>query len=103
MATDGVKIIDGDRAHDTYWGIMDLYDSGVDFETIETEFSLIQSDFIDDFDNEIYVTSCALALWEIGRMTDERLAYVKTIIDKGACVNEWSKERNAVTIRRWIT
>lgn len=92
MATDGVKIIDGDRAHDTYWGIMDLYDSGVDFETIETEFSLIQSDFIDDFDNEIYVTSCALALWEIGRMTDERLAYVKTIIDKGACVSEWSKE-----------
>lgn len=28
MATDGVKIIDADTAHDTYWGIMDLYDSG---------------------------------------------------------------------------
>ena len=34
MATDGVKIIDGDLAHDTYWGIMDLYDSGVEIQEI---------------------------------------------------------------------
>lgn len=91
MATDGVKIIDGDTAHDTYWGIMDLYDSGADFDTIDKEFSLIQADFIDDFDNEIYVTSCALALWEMGQMTDEKLAYVKSIIAKGACVKEWTE------------
>ena len=37
MSTDGVKIIDGDTAHDTYWGIMDLYDSGADFNTINNE------------------------------------------------------------------
>lgn len=91
MATDGVKIIDGDIAHDTYWGIMDLYDSGADFGNINKEFPLIQVDYFDDFDNEIYVTSCALALWEIGQMTDEKLAYVKSIIDKGACVKEWAE------------
>lgn len=91
MATDGVKIIDGDTAHDTYWGIMDLYDSGADFDTINKEFSLIQADYFDDFDNEIYVTSCALALWEMGQMTDDKLAYVKSIIDKGACVKEWAE------------
>ena len=34
MATDGVKIIDGDLAHDTYWSIMDLYDKGADIATI---------------------------------------------------------------------
>ena len=28
MATDGVKIIDGDLAHDTYEYIMELYDNG---------------------------------------------------------------------------
>ena len=28
MATDGVKIIDGDLAYDTYEHIMELYDSG---------------------------------------------------------------------------
>lgn len=92
MATDGVKIIDGDTAHDTYWGIMDLYDSGADFDTINKEFPLIQTDNFDDFDNEIYVTSCALALWEIGQMTDDKLAYVKSIIDKGACVKVWTED-----------
>lgn len=91
MATDGVKIIDGDRAHDTYWGIMDLYDSDVDLDVIENEFPLIPTDFIDDFDNEIYVTARALALWEIGRMSNETLQYVKSIIDKRAGVIEWSK------------
>lgn len=91
MATDGVKIIDGDTAHDTYWGIMDLYDSGADFDTISKEFPLIIADYFDDFDNEIYVTSCALALWEMGQMTDDKLVYIKSIIEKGACVKEWTE------------
>jgi hypothetical protein len=91
MATDGFKIIDGDTAHDTYWGIMDLYDSGTDFDTINKAFPLIQADCFDDFDNEIYVTSCALALWETGQMTQDKLVIVKTIIDKGACVKEWAE------------
>lgn len=92
MATDGVKIIDGDTAHDTYWGIMDLYDSGADFDSINKEFPLIQADYLDDFDNEIYVTSCALALWEIGQMTEDKLTFVKSVIDKGACVKVWTEE-----------
>lgn len=91
MATDGVKIIDGDTAHDTYWGIMDLYDSGADLDIIKKEFPLIQAEYFDDFDNEIYVTSCALALWEIGQMKKDKLDYVKLIIDKGACVKEWKE------------
>jgi hypothetical protein len=92
MATDGIKIIDGDTAHDTYWGIMDLYDSGADFEKIKKEFPLSQEDFIDEFDNEVYVTSCGLAYWEIGILTDENSKYIKSIIDKGATVTEWIKE-----------
>ena len=35
MATDGVKIIDGDLAHDTYEYIMELYDSGASAERIK--------------------------------------------------------------------
>ena len=91
MAIDGFKIIDGDTALDTYWGIMDLYDSGADFDTINKAFPLVQVEYFDDFDNEIYVTCCALALWEMGQMTPEKLVYVKSIIDKGACVKAWSK------------
>ena len=92
MATDGVKIIDGDTAHDTYWGIMDLYDSQADFETIEKEFPIYQRDYFDDFDNEIYVTACALAFWEIGQMNETKLDFVKSVIGKGACVKEWTEE-----------
>lgn len=91
MATDGVKIIDGDTAHDTYWGIMDLYDSGADFKTINKEFPLNQTDYFDEFDNEIYVTSNALALWELGKLTNQKLSFVKKIIAKGACVKEWAE------------
>jgi len=42
LATDGTKIIDGDTAHDTYWGIMDLYDSGGEIQMILNEFPLEQ-------------------------------------------------------------
>lgn len=91
MATDGTKIIDGDTAHDTYWGIMDLYDSGVELKMIVNEFPLVQIDYFDTFDNEIHVTSCGLAYWEIGLMTPERVQYIENIISKNVCVDEWAK------------
>ena len=90
MSTSGTKIIDGDTAHDTYWGIMDLYDSGADLEMILAEFPLVQKEFYGDFDDEIYVTSCGLAYWEIGLMTSKRLDFIEKIISKDACVKEWN-------------
>jgi len=97
MATDGVKIIDGDTAHDTYWGIMDLYDNGATIETIRNKnpFPQAPEDYYDDFNYEIYITAYALAIWEIGHMTDDVLAEVKKVIDKGACVKFWTEECNA--------
>lgn len=91
MATDGTKIIDGDTAHDTYWGIMDLYDSGAGLEMILSEFPLIHREFYDELDDEIYVTSCGLAYWEIGLMTPERLKYIEKVISKDAWVKEWTE------------
>jgi hypothetical protein len=90
MATDGTKIIDGDTAHDTYWGIMDLYDSGAEIQMILNEFPLEQPEYFDDFDNEIYVTSCGLAYWELGVMTSERIEFIKEVINKDARVEEWN-------------
>lgn len=92
MAIDGTKIIDSDTAHDTYWGIMDLYDSGVDLEMIQKEFPIEQPECFDTFDNEIYVTTCGLAYWEIGLMTPERIDYIESIVLKNACVDEWAKQ-----------
>ncbi len=94
MATDGVKIIDGDTANDIYWGIMDLYDNGATIETIRNKipFPQAEEDFYDDFDNEIYTTAYALAIWEIGYMTEDMLVEVRRVIDKGACVKIWTEE-----------
>ena len=91
MATDGTKIIDGDRAHDTYWGIMDLYDSEASLEMIIEEYPLKPIEYLDDFDLEVYVTSCGLAYWEIGLMTPDRFDYINEVIAKNACVDEWRK------------
>lgn len=90
MATDGVEIIDGDDAHGNYWGIMNLYDNGASFSEIEKKFPLKPQDWYDDFEKEIYVTSVGLAYWEIGMMTKERLDFIKKIVEKGACVEEWT-------------
>lgn len=92
MATDGVKIIDSDTAHDTYWGIMDLYDSGATVETIQEKIPFPQPDYYDDFDYEIYTTAYALAFWEIGLITEEIIEEVKSVIEKGACVSEFTEE-----------
>ena len=89
MAVVGTKIIDSDTAHDTYWGIMDLYDKGIELKMILDEFPMKTQECFDDFDNEIYVTSCGLAYWEIGLMTPKRIEYIKEIINKDACVKKW--------------
>ena len=94
MATDGVKIIDGDTAHDTYWGIMDLYDSGATSETIRLQIPFPQPDYYDDFDYEIYTTAYALAMWEIGFIAKEIVEEVKIVIEKGACVKDWIEEHD---------
>lgn len=94
MATDGVKIIDGDLAHDTYWGIMDLYDSNVDIANIKNEFPFIRTEYgmEEDFYHEMFVTSYALAFWEIGEMTDEILQEVQSVIKVGAGVKVWTEQ-----------
>lgn len=97
MATDGVKIIDGDTAHDTYCGIMDLYDNAATVETIRTQMPFPPTDYYDDFDYEIYTTAYALAFWEIDFITTDIIDEVKNVIEKGACVKVWVEESGAKT------
>ena len=94
MATDGVKIIDGDLSHDTYWGIMDLYDSGAAIELIQKEISFVKEDLGPDTDfyHEQFVTSYALAFWEIGEINSEILEEVRRVIDLGEGVKVWAQE-----------
>lgn len=94
MATDGVKIIDGDLAHDTYWGIMDLYDTNVDIATIKNEIPFVRRNYgmDEDFYHEIFVTAYALAFWEIGGLSEDILQEVQSVINVGAGVRIWAQE-----------
>lgn len=97
MATDGVKIIDGDLAHDTYWGIMDLYDSDVAINEIKKQIPFVRDEYgmDEDFYHEIFVTAYALAFWEIGELTEEILTEVTAVIKVGAGVKVWTEEADA--------
>jgi hypothetical protein len=94
MATDGVKIIDGDLARDTYDQIMDLYDSDANIATIRKEVPFAKDDYgpDSDFYHEIFVTTYALAFWEIGEITDDIINEVKRVIDLKAGVKVWTEE-----------
>lgn len=66
MATDGVKIIDGDLAHDTYEYIMELYDNGASAEIIKKEIPFIKK--IMEM-KRIFITKFLLQLtpWHFGK------------------------------------
>lgn len=97
MATDGVKIIDGDHARDTYEGIMDLYDNEASIETIQKEVPFVKTNLGDetDFYHEIFVTAYALAFWEIGVLTSSMLDEVQRVIALQAGVKVWTEECDA--------
>ncbi len=90
MATDGPKIIHGDLANDIYWGFMDMYDGGVDIVAIKERYP-IDVNYYDDFEYEIFITAYALALWEVGALSEDILDRVKTTIDKGVGEISWAE------------
>ncbi|UOQ66887.1 hypothetical protein [Hymenobacter volaticus] len=83
MATDGVKIVDGDYAYDIYYTFMDLFDAGHTPAFIAEKLAELRIDN-DDFDEEIFITTYALALWETGWLTPEVLLKVEEAIAKNA-------------------
>ena len=102
MATDGVKIIDSDLAHDTYTIFLDKFERGIDIETIKTE-ALAEKEYFDDFDYEILITSYALALWETGHLDENTLNEVKSTLQKGASIKKWeSWDKNLANQRKKV-
>jgi hypothetical protein len=93
MATDGVKIIDGDYAHDVYHIFMDLYDAQKPLVEIKEEVEQLRAGN-DALDNEIFITTYALALWEIGKLTPATLHEVKQAIELGAFATYLADEQD---------
>lgn len=85
MAIDGVKIIDSDSAYDVYNPIMEMYNNGDSIEKIREEIDLQEPDYsFSELELEIYTTAYALAMWEIGGITQEQIQKVRDIVNKGA-------------------
>lgn len=91
MATDGVKIIDGDLGHDIHSIFMEMYDAGASLEEIKSAIK-VPFDECDGFDYEIFITVYALALWQIGALTSDVVQEVDQAIARGAGVKVWTKE-----------
>jgi len=94
MATDGVKIIDSDTAHDIYYSFMDMFDHGASIDTLNKKYAEDKQKCIsiDDEEYEICITVYALAFWEIGAITSEILKDVEEVIKKKATVKGWTLE-----------
>jgi hypothetical protein len=94
MATDGVKIIDSDWAHDIYSTFMDMYDLGLSIDAIKNEVEKLGENSVDDFEHEIYFTTYCLALWEIGELDKSKFDELIKVVSKEACANYYKTELN---------
>ncbi len=101
MATDGVKIIEGDLAYDLYAHFTEMYNLGAGIEQLQEQFAHDKKECsFDKFDYEICVTVYALAFWEIGALTQDMLNEVKAVIAEKSTVSRWSEVDEEAGIER---
>lgn len=93
MATDGTNIIDGDLAIELYADFIHQYNQGVNIEAMlqEYEDSKVEYGF-DAFSYEIYITTMALAFWEIGELTPNVKKDAEDVVRLNACAKSWTDE-----------
>lgn len=101
MATDGVKIIEGDLAYDIYAQFTEMYNLGAGIEQLQEQFNQDKNSCsFDKFDYEICITVYALAFWEIGALTQDMLNEVKAVIAEKGTVSRWSEVDKEAGIER---
>jgi hypothetical protein len=85
MAIGSVKIIDSDSAYDIYNYIMEMYHNEHSIEQIRDKIDHLESIYtFSELESEIYTTTYALAMWEIGGLSTELIQKIKNIVSKGA-------------------
>lgn len=95
MATDGVKIIDGDTAFDIYSTFFEMYNKGASVEALVNKYTEDKCAYADESpaeDYEICITAYALAFWEIGALTVDMLKEVEAVIAKQAAIKDWTEQ-----------
>jgi hypothetical protein len=110
MALDGPKIIDGDLANDIYIEFMDLYDSDFPVSEIISTIEKWQSNLVDEIEEDIFFTTYAQCLWEIGQTSEKLIDQIERSYDeetylkfwKSECGEEWYCERKKI-LRKFIS
>ena len=93
MATDGVKIIGSDIAHDVYNSFMEMYTPKVKLYSLMEKYEQDKNNYaFDDVTYELCVTAYAFAFWEIGFLPENILKDVEKVIAKKASVIDWAEE-----------
>lgn len=100
MAIDGVKIIDSDWANDIYSIFMELYDSNFTINEIIIEINKLKNECVDEIEEEIFYTTFALAMWEIGEIEEEIINIVESIIQNERGLKKWREESEELYLLR---
>lgn len=100
MAIDDVQILASDTAQDTYNLLMDLYDAGLEIDELQLRLEEYREHYEDPTLYEIWISTYALGLWEIGELTEEILAELRLAIREGAGVAFWGGEGDPVGQKR---
>ncbi len=84
MAIDGVKIIDSDDGYDIYNYVVESYKDGISADKIIADMLADEKNYCTNgFYTEIYWTSLAYSLWEIGHLSKEIKSKALEVIEKG--------------------
>lgn len=92
MAIDGTGILESDLAHDIYNTILDFYDSGLNYEEIESQLNDYNELMTADLFAEIIYTSKTKAYYEIGFLKDDLIEQISILIQEQRSLKRWQKE-----------
>lgn len=91
MSIDGTGVLESDLAFGVYNKALDLYDSGLDLQEIETSLGGLDEWTYDEFERDIYLTAKAKAYWEIGILPDSLLKKIESAINDEKGLEEWKE------------
>lgn len=106
MAIDGTKILDSDFAWDLYDDFFERFDAGAAASVIQTELTdEYEGEIQSELDREIFLTTLAECLWQVGRNVEDLSEEVQAILDAETTTALWDDlwpERKA-QLRRFVT
>src|SRR5262245_17512431 len=91
MSIDGPGLLESDLGHDVYNEILDLYDAGLEVSSIRERLRSLESELIDDLEQEIFLATALKSFWDIGHSQQDLRARLVDLITSGRSAAEWQR------------